>query len=115
MVTSAPKFFFAPYLPTADARGWWHSQSDVSGFALVLVQRKGGWLPSNGHGLNLLGFGPWLFLLLIMSKAQMSLILCKLSEEARRYERTMDFRNEGADCDVISLETDLRGKSRPGR
>jgi len=31
--------------------------------------------------------------LLIMSKAQTRLILCKLSEDRRRYERTMDFRN----------------------
>ena len=47
-------------------------------------------------GPNPDGFGPC-FSVLIMSKAQMGLILCKLSEELRRYERTMDQSNGSRD------------------
>jgi hypothetical protein len=39
------------------------------------------------------GFGPSFFVL-IMSVAQTGLILRKLSEGVRRYERTMDFSNQ---------------------
>jgi hypothetical protein len=45
------------------------------------------------------GPNPWIravFFLLIMSMAQMGVILCKLSGRGRRYERTMDFGNERA-------------------
>ena len=41
--------------------------------------------------------------LLIMSVSQMGLILCKLSEGARRYERTMDFSNEGQAKQVLTV------------
>jgi hypothetical protein len=51
--------------------------------------------PQNGHGPNQFWFGPWLFLLLILSRAQTGVILCKLSEWGARYERTMDESNYG--------------------
>jgi hypothetical protein len=67
------------------------TDGEVSHETAPLKQRSGV-RDQKSKGPNPSGFGP--SFLLIMSVTQMGLILCKLFEELRRYERTMDQSNE---------------------